>query len=275
MARRRMQRKDRTAQIALVSTTDGTVRILKSGDWRGGGRMAFSADGRYVAYDRPANAASGQRDIHVIAVDGSGDTPAVAHPANDHVLGWSSDGKSLLFASDRSGSSGIWALPVREGRPEGEPELIRANVNPSPLGLTRSGALYDGLADGEAHIYVASADFETGKQLSPPTIIPKPDAGLVGFPSWSPDGKSLAYLAQRDANSRDIAMSALMIRSMESGNVRELSTRPGVSECRQHASAVGARRQFPTRHGQGQRRAGRHLPYRRAERCGLSPRCRR
>ena len=140
------------------------MRILKSGDWRDGAGMAFSADGRYVAYDRAANAASGQRDIHVIAVDGSGDTPAVAHPANDRVLGWSSDGRYLLFASDRSGSSGVWALPVREGTPQGEPELIRANVNPSPLGLTRSGALYYGLADGEAHIYVASADFETGKQ---------------------------------------------------------------------------------------------------------------
>ena len=59
-----MQRKDRTAQIALVSTTDGTVRILKSGDWGDGTGMAFSADGRYVAYDRAANAASGQREIH-------------------------------------------------------------------------------------------------------------------------------------------------------------------------------------------------------------------
>ena len=219
-----MQRKDHTAQIGLVSTTDGTVRILKSGDWRGGTGMAFSADGRYVAYDRAANAASGQRDIHVIAVDGSGDTPAVAQPANDRVLGWSPDGKYLLFASDRSGSSGVWALPVREGTPQGEPELIRANINPSPLGLTRSGALYYGLADGQSHIYVASADFETGKVLSQPTIVPKPDVGLMGFPSWSPDGKSLAYLSRRDANSRATIMTALLIRSMESGSVRELKT---------------------------------------------------
>ena len=218
-----MQRKDRTAQMALVSTTDGTVRILKSGDWRGGGRMAFSADGRYVAYDRAANAASGQRDIHVIAVDGNGDTPALAQPANDRVLGWSPDGEYLLFASDRSGSSGVWALPLRDGTPQGEPQLIRANINPSPLGLTRSGALYYGLAGGESHIYVASADFETGKVLSPPTIIPNPDVGLVGFPSWSPDGKSLAYMSRRDANGRATVMTSLLIRSIESGSVRELS----------------------------------------------------
>ena len=222
MAGRGDVRTDRTAQIALVSTTDGTVRILKSGDWGDGTGMALSADGRYVAYDRAANAASGQRDIHVIAVDGSGDTPALAHPANDRVLGWSPDGKHLLFASDRSGSSGVWALPMREGTPQGEPKLIRANINPSPLGFTRSGALYYGLAGGESHIYVASADFETGKVLSPPTIIPNPDVGLVGFPSWSPDGKSLAYMSRRDANGRATVMTSLLIRSMESGSVREL-----------------------------------------------------
>ena len=47
-----------------------------------------------------------------------------------------------------------------------------------------------------------------------------------------------------------------MIRSMESGSVREL--RPGhcVAECRQHVSGVGARRQFPARHRQGQGRGG-------------------
>ena len=60
------------------------------------------------------------------------------------------------------------------------------------------GACSYGLADGESHIYVASADFETGKVLSPPTIIPKPDAGLVGFPSWSPDEVSRLY-GMRDA----------------------------------------------------------------------------
>ena len=216
------RRTHRTVQIGLVSTTDGAVRVLKSVDWRGVTELAFSPDGKYVAYDPATNAESGHRDIHVAAVNGNDDMSAVTHPANDRLLGWSPDGDHLLFASDRSGSNGAWVVSMRDGRLQGEPQLIRANINPSPLGLTRSGTFYFGVADAGAHLYVASADFETGKVLSAPTIIPKPYVGLTDFPAWSPDGRWLAYLSRPDSNSRSSQMTTLVIRSMESGSVREL-----------------------------------------------------
>jgi Tol biopolymer transport system component len=217
-----LERKNRTAQIALVSTADGAVRVLKSIDWRGVSEIAFSPDGKYLAYDLPVNADSEQREIHVMTLDGGRETSPVARPANDRVLGWSPDGKALLFASDRSGLSGVWSLPVADGKPLGEPELIRANINPTSLGMTRSGALYYGTATSGNYLYVAAADFENGKVLSPPVIIPKTYVGPNASPQWSPDGKYLAYLSRRDSNSRATRMTALAIRSMETGRVREL-----------------------------------------------------
>src|SRR4030095_10186499 len=45
-------RADRTGQIAIVSTVDGTMRVLKSSsEWRRPEAMAFSPDGKYLAYD--------------------------------------------------------------------------------------------------------------------------------------------------------------------------------------------------------------------------------
>ena len=55
-----------------------------------------------------------------MAVDGGREVPAVVHPANDRVAGWSSDGKQLLFISDRNGRPGLWSLPFENGKPQGK-----------------------------------------------------------------------------------------------------------------------------------------------------------
>src|SRR5207244_9789425 len=95
-------------EIGLVSTADGSLRVLKSSQPQGL-KYLFSPDGKYLAGDFGTFE---QREIHLLAVDGSSETPVLAQPANDRVLGWSPDGKRLLFASDRSGLSGIWAIPI-------------------------------------------------------------------------------------------------------------------------------------------------------------------
>ena len=227
---------DKTSEIGLMATADGAFRALKSVVGRRQSppsRMAFSPDGKYLACDVPATDHAGQREIYLLATDGSGETAALAQPTNDRVLGWSADGK-LLFASDRTGLSGIWAIAIRSGKPQGLPELIKANVNPYSLGLTQSGALYYSVVSSAPDIYLAAVDFETGKVLSGPTPLAQPYLGLNRYPQWSRDGKYLAYLSQRDANSRNQQLHILAIRSADTGKVRELTPNlthmyPGIS----------------------------------------------
>jgi Tol biopolymer transport system component len=210
--------KENTQQIGLVSTADGTLRVLKSSG--GQGRLAFSPDGKYLACDLGEDE---QREIHLFAVDGTSEASLSDKPANDRVLGWSPDGRQLLFASDRTGLSGIWAIAVTDGKPQGAPQLIKPNVNPNAVGImTRSGALYYGVTASGRDVYVASVNFETGKMISPPAPVPQPYLGLNDSPQWSRDGKYLAYLAQREANSRAERRNILAIRSADTGKVREL-----------------------------------------------------
>ncbi len=218
-----VERADRTGDIGLVATADGTLRILKSiGRAQFPlSRMTFSPDSKYLACDLPASGNPDQHEIHLLAVDGGLDSPALAQSANDRVLGWSSDGR-LLFTSERTGLTGIWAQVIRDGKPQGGPELIKANVNPYPVGLTRTGALFYSVVSSVPSIYLASVDFDTDKVLSGPTPMPQPYFGLSNFPQWSRDGKYLAYLSKRDANSRNGQLNILSIRAIDTGQVREL-----------------------------------------------------
>jgi len=212
-------RRDRTAQLALVSVADGALRVLKSIGW-GGGRPLVSPDGKYLAYDLPATEEADQSDIHIMAVDASREAVVVAHPSNDRLLGWSPDGAYLLFKSDRGGSMGVWSLPVADGRSHGEPTLIKADLNPAPIGITRSGAFYYVVNAFKGDVYVASIDFDSGTVLSPPTRIAQHYVGGNTTPEWSPDGKSLAYLSHRELPTTFNPV--VVIHSLETGSVQEL-----------------------------------------------------
>ena len=222
-------RKDRTGQIGLVSVPDGSLRVLKSIDWRGASGMFFSPDGKYLGYDLAQNDTSSGRDVFVLALDGGSEIRAVAHPGDDRMMGWSPDGKWLLFASDRTGVMGLWGLRFAGGKPKGEPELLRQNIPipKDPMGVTQSGTLYYGIEGGRnsSKIQIASFDFATEKYVTAPTDLTQNYLGSNILPDWSPDGRQLAYASLRPAG--DVDHAVIVIRSIDTGEFREL--RPKLS----------------------------------------------
>ncbi|MBZ5585311.1 MAG: hypothetical protein LAQ30_24530 [Acidobacteriia bacterium] len=217
-----LQRNDGTAQIGLVSPQEGSLRVLKS-VVAIPTRMFFSPDGKYLGLDLPAGDMP-DRDILVLTVGDAGETKAVTGPSQDIMMGWSPDGKRLLFASDRSGSMGLWAIPMADGKPQGPLEFVRPNIDPKSLGVTASGALYLGATIDDRDIHLASLDFNTGKLLSPPVRPIQTLTGSNSQPEWSRDGKYMAYVRTKRASEpgRAGGNRVLAIRSVETGQVREL-----------------------------------------------------
>jgi hypothetical protein len=120
-----LRRKDGTGQLALIDALDGTVRVLKSvTEWSSTSNnrsLFFSPDGKYLAYG------DGQQSF-VIAVDASREAVLFQHDSQNTVMGWSPDGQFVLFSSDRSGAVGLWAIGVKDGRPSGEPVLVKPDL---------------------------------------------------------------------------------------------------------------------------------------------------
>ncbi len=211
-------RMDRTKQIGLIAIQDGSLRVLKSVDWRGPTQMFFSPDGRDLAFDLPANDSSRQRDVFILAVDGSREMPVVIHPSNDIVMGWSPDGQGIVFASDRRGGTmGVWVQALADRKPDGVPQLVKESIGDArSMGVTRSGALYLGTRAGDQDITVASIDLTAGKETQRPVRPIQSFIGTTLQPAWSPNGKALAYVSRRFSDN------VLVIQSVETGDVREL-----------------------------------------------------
>jgi Tol biopolymer transport system component len=210
-------------QILLISTTDGSMRLLLEMQREIYPTTArFSPDGGSIAYDRLLDEASPERDIFLISLETGQATPLVQHPSDDYLLGWSRDGKWIVFASDRTGALGLWVVGISGTKTNGAPRLVKPGIDRIlPIGLTRQGDLYYGVVRATEDVYVADLDSKTGMVVGPPRKAVEQYEGGNFTPSFSPDGKYLAYVSRRGNSPYPTNVgNALCIRSLDTGQER-------------------------------------------------------
>ena len=189
---------DRTEQLGIMSTGDGSIRVLKSLDWNYP-NASVSPDGRYIAYDGVAEGslgARGARDIFVMATDGSREVLLVRGAADDFEPMWSPDGRDIFFRSDRSGTRALWRVQVLDARPVGAPRMVKADFAGKLLTITRTGVLHYVVWSGGQNVYTAELDGDLAAPRTPELLGDRTINGNYG-PAWSPDGRFLAYYSSR------------------------------------------------------------------------------
>ena len=205
-------------QAALVSTTDGTSKLIGAGFARG----CISPDGRYVALQKVSP--TGEREgIAVYAADGSGELSSVAGPYDLRL--WAHDGRRLLVMKEQGTSSELWAVPLSAGKPSGLPIFIKEESG-GLHAASPAGEYYYTTRSNSRVLYTAEFDPRTGR---PTAGLKQVSSGDQTFgAAWSPDGEWLAYYAYRK-NSAGSSRFVVVIRSSRTGEERELEGR-GVAE---------------------------------------------
>jgi Tol biopolymer transport system component len=218
---------EKLSRIALISASDGKARTIKEFKSGAPGKLCLSPDGQWIAFaypnEVPWRKSSEKTDIYLLAVDGSREVPLVAHPADDCLLGWTPDGKSILFSSDRSGTWDAWIQLVENGRVGGDSRLIRRDFGDPkimPMGFTKDGSFYYGVRISLDDIYILSLDPATGGPAARAEKAALRFEGSNSCPCWSPDGDYLAYTSVRSQGRSEPAV--LCIKSMISGEEREV-----------------------------------------------------
>ncbi len=206
-------------EIVSISVSDSSMQTIKA--LRGDifkTTVRLSPDAKYVAYELSSKDTPAKGDIFAVEIDSKRETPLVQHPAADKLLGWTPDGRHILFTSDRMEAWSAWLLPVAEGQAQGAPKLVARNIGDvRPKGFAGNGSYCYEVAYNSGNVYTAAINLTAGQLMS--ASVPLAAAGQNAYADWSPDGKHLAYCSCPDPFR---GPHVVRIRSLATGEEREL-----------------------------------------------------
>ncbi len=168
-------------EIWIVSREGGDAHRLVTGSDRLRGPI-FSPDGTMVAYTGNYH---GNDDVYVVPATGGEPRRLTYHPGEDVAVGWTPDGKNVLFTSQRASYSDprqLFTVPVGGGFPS---EL------PLPMGSAGSYS-----PDGTHLAYVPIFQWEPdwkqyhGGQTTPIWIADLSDSSIVKIPRKNSNDKN-------------------------------------------------------------------------------------
>lgn len=218
-------RADWSSGIGFVSLDAGELEVVKSvgGELDG---VTVSQDGRWIAYDAPVPGDEPNRNVRLLAADGSRETTVAPHAANDFVVGFTPDSAMLLFGSDRTGSHSLWGHSIEDGELIGDPRILMRDLGSvAPMGVSPEGALIYARSMGSRDLYSAEIDMATGRLVRQPQIVETLQQGSNYGPWLSPTADRLAYIATAGGMSymRGV-QDQLIVRDLGSGDETVVDT---------------------------------------------------
>jgi TolB protein len=103
-----------TSALWAVTVADGKERQVTPDSIRVG-NFRVSPDGAEVVY--PVRRGGGVSDLQVVSLADGARRTLVTGTADNWVYGWSPDGKTILFGSNRSGNQDVWTISATGGEP--------------------------------------------------------------------------------------------------------------------------------------------------------------
>ena len=170
--------------IALPSNV--SAQKLAPAPVTNGGQPVVSPDGTRLAF---VSNRGGAQDVFVISVDGTGETRLTHTPEAEGALGWTADGKRVLFSVFANDASRLYSI-----EPDGRNQREIASVPGRAPTLSPDGRrlVYMAGTWTETRLMVSAADGSNARQIN--------DGASIAWNShWSPDGKRLAFTGRPDS----------------------------------------------------------------------------
>jgi TolB protein len=184
----------------------------------------WSPDGQKIAFSSNRD---GNMEIYVMNTDGKNLQRLTKHPATDSFPSWSADSRKIAFNSNRDGNDEIYVIDA-DGIEKNPRNLTNHLANDWEPAWSSDGRkiAFASWRDGTPKIYIMDAD---GKNLQRLTDHPAVDqfghTVKDQWPSWSPDGQSLAFSSSRDGGDRASNFEIYVV-DADGADLRRLTNHP-------------------------------------------------
>jgi Tol biopolymer transport system component len=214
-------------QLWLVSVADGEHRVLVDVKDSWIKKAVFSPDGRFAAYEVWPKDAAPPHTSRVFVVPVAGGEPHLVYTSAPWQVGnaflslmdWSANGRNLIVRDVQKDKSALYLLPMKDAVSTGTASFVRFGDFDDGY-TTMSGALvYEDKSASPSNVDVSLASIDPEDRIGDWRPIDLNTNGASNsWPSFSPDGLQIAYVA-KDA---DPARRDVIVRDLATGQEREL-----------------------------------------------------
>lgn len=183
--------------ISLISTMDGSERPIQSVTGTYPGRIRFSPDGRYLAYNTALYIPHHTNDIVIAELETGAQRVVSQRGLDEQFVDWAPGTNRILFTSNRRGSVDLWTAGIINGQADGQLALAKADVGDIvPRGMSRDGTLFYSTSVAMQDLHTATLNLESGQLLAGPRLVQVPTTGWNDKPVVSQDGTFLFFRCQ-------------------------------------------------------------------------------
>ena len=200
--------------VEILSVEVHTGRLIRLTQAPGDDRdPSWSPDDRQIAF---ASTRDENSEIYLMRADGSEPRRLTDHPAPDEAPAWSPDGSKVAFVSARDGDRDVYVIRPDDGHLERLTVGARATrdvIRWSPNG---------------SHIAIQTADHDN-YDIQLVRMFDHKRTAVVGTTaydgqfSWSPDGRRLAFISDRDG------FDAVYVTDLSGEHVKRLTATPSLN----------------------------------------------
>ena len=162
--------------------------------------VAGAAPPQRIVYTRVFPNA-GQIGLFIAAADGSGERPLLNVRDVDYDAVWAPDGKSIVFTSDRDGSADLYRVdPDGSAASSGSPTILPTTTRRRSHRTARNSSSSARATAACARLWTMDLQTRRAKPLTVGNTASSGAAAADFRPSWSPDGKWIAFSSDRGSS---------------------------------------------------------------------------